>query len=99
MATMLNCSKCYTKKAADGSWMEIVSCALHSEPTPAKKHYRVTWTEKYEKVFEAESEESAIENRDDRDAFLGCEECTAVEVKQGPGGWEVVVPDPDAVPF
>lgn len=44
------------------------------------KKFRVTWTEEYEKVFEAPSAESAIENRDDDNAFCGCSEVNAVEV-------------------
>ena len=48
----------------------------------ALKHYRVRWTEEYEKVFEAPSEEAAIENRDDDDAFRGCAEVTAQEVER-----------------
>jgi hypothetical protein len=79
MAETLACSKCYTKKAADGSWMEIVSCVIHNKPLVEfpKKFYRVTWTERYEKVFESESEDEAIGNRDDRDAFQGCDEVSA----------------------
>lgn len=79
---MSECSKCFTKRSGDGSWVEIVRCALHDERElePIKKHFRVTWIEKYEKIFEAETEEAAIENRDDDDAFQGWEEVTAQEV-------------------
>lgn len=77
------CRECFYKRAADGSWSEFVPCALHKEPAkpePVKKHWRVSWTEQYEKVFEAESEEAAIENRDDDNAFLECSEVNAQEV-------------------
>lgn len=46
------------------------------------KHFRVRWTEEYEKVFEAESEDEAIENRDDDGAFVGCMESSAQEVER-----------------
>ncbi len=80
-----NCAQCSYAEAADKSWKEFRPCALHKEPAPpepVKKFYRVTWIEKYEKVFEAETEDAAIENRDDVDAFQGCEEVTAQEVEK-----------------
>lgn len=58
-------------------------CALHKEPPkpePVKKFFRVSWTEEYEKVFEAIDEDSAIENRDDDNAFLECSDVSAQEV-------------------
>lgn len=54
------------------------------------RHYRVRWTEEYQQVREATSENEAMEERDDADAFQGCLEITAQEVercyKAAPGG-------------
>lgn len=51
-----------------------------TKPKPAPRYWRVAWTEQYQKVFEATDRNSAIEDRDDKDAFV---ECSAIEA------WEV----------
>ena len=79
----LNCSKCFTKRAADGSWVEDVPCADHKEqenPEPIKRMFRVTWTEQYSQDRLAESAEKAMDERDDDNAFQECTEVNAVPI-------------------
>lgn len=75
-----NCGQCFHRTAGDGSWSELVRCALHTPPPPpepVKRLYRVRWTEEYCQDREAESAEAALEERDDHDSFQGCVESSA----------------------
>ncbi len=75
------CGECYTKNAADGSWLEAVPCALHvagAKPGPVLKKYRVSWTEEYRNDFMAENAQQAMEDRTEDNSFV---ECSALEAE------------------